>query len=295
MIIRTACALLLAAVSATARAEWREATTAHFIVYGEDSPERLEAAAMNLERYDHLLRLALELPQESATKLKVYLLKNRDEVQRSMGYGVGTGVAGYYQSATRGSIAVGTRLTAGNMDDIDSQSVLFHEYAHHLLLQHSGAFYPWWYSEGFAEYYGTARVVSDTVIEVGLPARHRATTFTFATWLPLEKLLSARTYEDIDRQVWNLYAEGWLLVHYLDNTPERAGQLRRYLAAVNAGVDLATARDQAFGPKAEALNKELRSYSRKNKLDALRVTFDAPVGGAAALRTLRPAEAALLP
>lgn len=286
--------LALSLPAAGAQAQWREATTRHFIVYSDEGEEQLREAALSLERYDHLLRLALEVPDDNPVRLKVYLLKDRAAVQKSMGYGTGGGVAGYYTWSPRGSIAVGTRLSIGKYEDLNSQTILFHEYAHHLMLQHFAGYYPWWFVEGFAEYYGTTRILPGNVMEVGLPAQHRTSIFRHPDWLALKDMLTARTYEDIHYRVWHLYAEGWLLVHYLNNAPERAGQLRRYLAAINSGVDLKTAMDTAFGKDAEALDKELRSYSRKHRLEALRVTFDKLDLGGVQVRLLGGSEAGMI-
>jgi hypothetical protein len=294
MILRLLWVLLALAAPAAAQAQWREATTRHFIVYGDEGEEKLREAALDLERYDHLLRLALGVPDDHPARLKVYLLKDYTVVQKTLGYGRGGGVLGYYSSSPRGSIAVGTRLSTWAVAELNSENVLLHEYAHHLMLQHFVGYFPRWFTEGFAEYYGMARILPNNVIEVGRPASHRKQIFEYPDWLPLKTLLTARTYADVNYRVGHLYAEGWLLVHYLNNAPERAGQLGRYLAAINSGVDLKTAMNQAFGEDARELDKELRGYARKRKFDALRITFDALDVGEARVRLLGGSEAGML-
>ena len=54
-----------------------------------------------------------------------------------------------------GAIAVVPRNT-GTDGVFTGQLVLFHEYAHHFMLQYAPAAYPAWYVEGFAEVVSTA-------------------------------------------------------------------------------------------------------------------------------------------
>jgi hypothetical protein len=63
-----ALAALLAAWT-PAWAEWREATTRHFIVYSEGSEAKLRKAAENLEKYDFMLR-AVTSTAANAEQLK---------------------------------------------------------------------------------------------------------------------------------------------------------------------------------------------------------------------------------
>ena len=59
--------------------------------------------------------------------------------------------------------------------DIDPAKVLFHEYAHYFMYQHSAAAYPFWYSEGFAELFGTLQL-TDNGFNLGEPPEHRVST-----------------------------------------------------------------------------------------------------------------------
>src|SRR3954469_7917979 len=134
--------LLLFLLPSAADAAWLEAQSKHFIVYSDSSEKALRAAATDLEKYDHLLRLMLETPDDNPIRVKVYLLGSQAEVEQSMGAGTGSGVAGYYEATARGPIAVGMR---GSLTlDFTGQVVLFHEYAHHLMLQYYSAAFPLW-------------------------------------------------------------------------------------------------------------------------------------------------------
>jgi hypothetical protein len=298
---------LLLFLPAVAQADWKEASTRHFIIYSEGSEESLRDAATKLEKYDFLLRWASKVTKPSQTpKLKIYLMRNFEEVQGTLPFAAG-GIAGYYNARTRGPVAVGSRTglagqvnrtgtRIGNNDlyEFDAQTVLLHEYAHHFMFQYFPAAYPAWYSEGFAEFYGTTKILPNDVIEVGHVAGHRYASFQANDWLPLSKMLTAKNYGDVGGQIDLLYAQGWLLVHYLSTTKERAGQLPKYLAALNAGKDYQKAMDEAFGPGARKLDEELRAYSGRRRLTAVRLPFKPIDVGPIAVRTLSPAEDALM-
>lgn len=281
------------ASSTVATAEWREATTRHFIVYSEGSEKSLRDATAKLEKYDYVLRAVSGVkPAARPIKLKIYLRDNVADVARSMPFG-GSGVGGYYSTSPRGPFAVGvTGIISGS--PTTGQQVLFHEYAHHFMFQNFPATYPSWYSEGFAEYYGSTRILANDVVEVGHPQQGRYYAFQGNDWLPMKKLLTARSYADVSGKLGLLYAEGWLLVHYTANNPERLKQLRAYLASINSGKSYEDAMTQAFGPDARALDAELRRYASRSRINALVLPFKPIDTGEIAVRALRPAEQALM-
>jgi hypothetical protein len=284
---------LLIFFPSAARAEWREAVSKHFIVYSEGSERELRQEASDLEKYDFLLRKMLGVPDVDPVKLKIYLMADMLQVQKTRGAGTGNGVAGYYSASPRGPIAVGTRGDLGGRGfEISSRAILFHEYAHHLMLQYFDASFPSWYVEGFAEYYGMTRILPDNVIEVGRPATHRLTSIrAFGEWLPLNRLLAPQGPND---RALDLYSQGWLLMHYLADNEARKGQLSRYIVAINQGVPAKKAMDDAFGEDALALDKELRNHARKRTFEATRISFASLDIGPIETRTLGKAEQALL-
>jgi hypothetical protein len=286
--------LLLALIPSAARAEWREATSKHFIVYSDTTEEKIRAAITNLEKYDFVLRWAADVKKPpSPIKLKVYLLQTQFEVKKSLPEGAGGGVLGYYNANARNPFFVGLARDPRANQAISAQQVLFHEYTHHFMFQYFPATYSTWYSEGFAEFYGTTRILDNDVIEIGHPAEARYYSL-LSNWLPLNKMLTAKSYADVRGRIGSLYAQGWLLVHYLSTNKEREGQLDKYLHAINAGKSYEEAMDGAFGKDAKALNSELRDYSGKLLLTANRIPFKPIDVGPITVRTLGPAERELV-
>jgi hypothetical protein len=212
-------------------------------------------------------------------------------------------VLGYYSSTLRGAFTVmsridsrGSRGSRGEVyvADMKAQQVLFHELTHHFSRQYFPAAYPVWYSEGFAEFIGSMELEANDRVVVGRPVQSRYATFGDNQWLSVRKLLTAKQYSDVGDSVYLLYAEGWLLVHYLTNTHARPGQLKTYLTLINKGVAFDAASQQAFGDL-DKLNAELRSYSARGKLDALVLPFKKLDPGAISVRPLSAAEDAMLP
>jgi hypothetical protein len=292
---RSLLAAFLMLLPGMARAEWREATSKHFIVYSNDSEERLRDAITKLEKYDFVLRWAAQVKKPSSPiKLKVYLLGTQNDVADTMPGGGGGGVLGYYSASARSPYFVGLERDPKAFEGVEAEQVRFHEYTHHFMFQYFPAAYPSWYSEGFAEYYGHTRILENDVIEFGHAALTRYYTLSSGQWLPLRKMLVAKNYDDVRGNIGPLYAQGWLLVHYLAHKKERVGQLDKYLQMINAGQSFEAATDAAFGKDAKALDAELYSYARKMQIQALRVPFKPIDVGPIAIRTLRPAERELI-
>jgi tetratricopeptide (TPR) repeat protein len=280
-------------VPAMAQAEWRQATSRNFTVYSEGGEQELRGATAKLEKLHLILRAMQNVTRPpSPLKLRVFLMDNADGVAATMAVPFG-GVQGYYDAGQRGPFLIGTRSAGGSETGLDPVVVLQHEYSHGFMFEYFPATYPTWYVEGFAEFWGTLRILDNDVVEVGQPAGHRFASFTDNRWLPLRKILGARSYADVS-DVDLIYAEGWLLLRYLFENKERSGQLQSYLTAINKGVSYEKAMDDAFGPGAKALDEELIRYAGSPRFSVLRVPFRPIDVGPIEIRTLTPAEAALM-
>jgi hypothetical protein len=291
---------LLAALIAAApvRAAWRVAESAHFIIYSEDKPESLRAFAEELERFDAAMRYLrkLEATADShSNKLTIFQVSNVGAVQKMIGGGRGAAnVYGFYNGRAGNSIAfVPRRAGSGSSWDLDAQTVLLHEYAHHFMFRNYPAAFPLWFSEGWAEFNATARFVKDGSVDLGMPAGHRAASLFYATPLPLPTLLEA------DRRKLNaeatdvLYGKGWLLTHYLSFNKARDGQLGAYLLAINKGRPSLAAGTEAFGDL-KALDRELDRY-KKGRMSYLRIPANQISIAAITLRELSPGADAIMP
>lgn len=297
--IKLAMLTLLMCLPAAARAEWKEATTANFVVYSEGGEAQLREFAIKLEKFNYVLRAyhSVTAPP-SPIKLKVYLFPNTAAVGEMAG---GDGVAGYYISRARGLMMVGSRsrpkgsINARNGPDyvdIDSESVLLHEYTHHFMYQYFPATYPTWYSEGFAEFWGATNILANDVVEVGQPVNYRYGSFEMNRWLPVRKLLTAQSYADVP-ELDLLYAEGWLLVRYAFEDPKQNKQLQAYLRAINRGATYEKAMKDSFDD-VDALNTKLYNYAGKSRFQVLSLPFKKIDVGPIAVRSVTPAENSMM-
>jgi tetratricopeptide (TPR) repeat protein len=273
-----------------AQAEWREATSANFIVYTEGSEQAARDFAAKLEKFNYVLRRYHNVREPAQVpRFRVFLLENIDAVQRMLDQG---GVGGYYISEARGLMFVGTRNAAAHRE-ISPEAILFHEYVHHFMFQYFPATYPVWYSEGYAELWGSIQFLENDVVEVGGSQEMRFRSFVQGRWVPMSQLLTAHSYADIpDTDL--IYAEGWLLNRYIFEHPERRTQLQAYLRAINAGTPYRDAMNQNFGQNASSLNNELFEYAGRVRHNVVRLPFRAIDVGEISVRTLGPSEQALI-
>jgi tetratricopeptide (TPR) repeat protein len=289
-------ALLLSLAPSAASAAWREATTNHFVVYSEDSPQALRAYAEKLERFDKALRVLHNLPDEpptTASRVTVYVLPNVDAVARLYGVKTQGSVYGFYVPRAGGSILYTPRPKAGeHVLELSGQTVLLHEYAHHYMLRNFSAAFPAWYIEGFAEFASTAGFPEDGSVEIGRPANHRAASVLSQAHLTVEEMLGGSTAKLSVAEREDLYGRGWLLTHYLTFDPGRKGHLRTYLKALNAGKPPLEAASGAFGDLKQ-LGRDLNRY-RMGKLRYITIPA-ASIGGAEVkIRELSPGENATM-
>lgn len=240
-------------VPAAAQAAWFRVETPNFIFYGT-SPQSLKEDALRLERFDAFLRQKFRLPTDrQESKLLVYVLSSRAAIAQVYG-GDGRDLGGFYTSNATGPTAVLSPVSTPDAEDV----VLFHEYAHHLMLQYFPVAYPVWYVEGFAEFYSTARFRRDRVL-LGLPAQHRAFDLLLSETIPVRTLLTASIAELPRAKIGNFYGRAWLLTHLLNFSPSRVGQLTGYISAINKGTPPLAAAQQAFGDL-DGLQKDMEHH-----------------------------------
>ncbi len=275
-------AACLAPFNAHAEGRWLRAESTRFIVYGEDGEAKLVSAVRDLEALDGLLRrMTQTTAPPSPVRLEVYLFQNRRRLD-VLWPGASQSVAGFYTArpdliAAFNDYSEGESTGRGAADKEEGYGkiVLYHEYAHHFMYQYFSNAYPGWYTEGFADYIGNTRFVQGR-IEVGRVPGVRASWLVAGEWMDIDRFLKGRddTFDQDD--VAQFYAQAWLAVHYLTNTPERMQGFLRYVAAIRTGSDVIGAFQPAFGITPQEFDKELRRYKRA-QLNAFALTRPATV------------------
>ena len=289
-----AAALILAGAT-PAQAEWHKATSRHFIIYSDSKPEQLSAFATRLERFDKAVRVARSMTDPEVgdgNRLTVFVVRDVGAVQ-ALKPVAARGTFGFYKPRASGSIAVVPRST--DSARLDADTVFFHEYAHHLMMADLKAAMPSWLIEGFAEFMSTAQVKPDGSVDLGLPANHRAANLLSprAYQMPVADLLAGRQAKNQGERA-SLYARGWLLAHYLTFSPQRSGQLQRYLDEFAKGRPAAEASRTAFGDLA-LLEREVDRYLAKGSFPALSIAANRLPIGAVEVTPLGAGGAAAMP
>ena len=259
-------ALLLATPAA---ATWRKAESANFIVYSQAAEAKVREQAALLEDYHSFLRLLTGVTDPPApNKLRVYLMRSRAHLK--LVRDVPAGVMGFYTASPSGIAAfVDDR---GGAWGSDSDEILFHEIAHHYMMQYRPMAYPAWFVEGFAEYVMTAKFKEKT-IDFGVPSANRAYWLRSARWLPWERVLFERSGGSPEERSL-FYAQSWLIAHYMMRDEARRQKFKAYIQAVNRGTpprDAFTAQFgelKAFGRLIEGYAARQMTYSRLTRASA---------------------------
>ena len=258
-------ALVGSAVAAVpAQADWNRAESDHFIVYGRGDPDKLAAFTADFERFDKILRVYTGLSDEAQGQpVEIYLANSGSELRRASDM---NNAAGFYLATAGGVCGFATRK--GNEWE---SLVRFHEYSHHFMLQHFPVAYPAWFVEGFAEYFGTAKVEERTA-RVGYFNKGRVSSLFIDKWLDLDELLEPRAHT-LSANGYNFYAQSWLLTHYMYADEQRRQQLGDYLDRVAKGEPSAKAFEAATGSDLLSYQRAVERYAKKEKLSARVLEF----------------------
>jgi hypothetical protein len=250
--------------AAPAGAEWKRAESPNFILFGNLPERTLRERILQLEDFDHLLRTMIAVTEPpTPNKLRVYIVGNGRDLRTIQQ--VPPGVAGFYTATPDGIAAV--------IDDSEESSgneILFHEYAHHFMMQYRPNAYPAWYVEGFAEYFMTAHFDPHR-IDIGNYSPGRAYLIVQGQWLPMDQILYGEPQSLRGDAMGQFYAQAWLTTHYFFSTAERQAALGRYLVALR-GDDPHGALQAATGMDVAALTQELHRYIGHGEISYRRMT-----------------------
>ncbi len=290
--------LVLLWMSAGARAEWLEASSDHFVIYGDQKEKALQEFAERLE-YFHAAMAGLhkkELSKPSpSNRVTIFVVSGAAEV-RQIADAKSRFLAGIYLPRAGGSVAVVPKLRNASKSELAGETVLYHEYAHHFMTASlASRAYPRWFVEGFAEFFAGVRFKTDGTITIGTPPYYRAGEFVYGREVPIQRLLDFDGgVSDANLGANSFYGQSWALFHYLQMSPERLGQFDKYVQRLATGASALEAAEQAFGDLVR-LDKDLESYLRQRTLSALVIQRSRLVIGPVAVRKLRPGEAAMMP
>ena len=290
-------------VSTPASAQsWHRAETQHFIVYAEDDAGSTKEFAQDLERLDEVLRILTGIGPDDgsmpeSSKVTVFRFGETRDMATLAG-NRNSGVGGFFIGRADGAVAfvprrLNKRRSRSRQTDadeammLDPQGILFHEYVHYFMFQHSDAPYPQWYSEGFAELFSNVEFFDDYFVIGDVPT---ARSYSLATIpIDLEKTFDPPAKRDRNT-TGRTYAHGWLLASHLNLNPERRGQMGKYMAAIGEGKSRMEAARIAFGDL-DVLRKELEEF-RQGKARTLKVPYATQADPPVEVHELNDAQAA---
>lgn len=282
-----AAGILLAAV-APAHAEWLEAKSKHFTVVGDVSEQFLKRRTARLERFDAALRKLF--PAMADTNLPVMLVDTPTDVRRLLGAPNGN-IGAFFSPSPFGVFVVApVRINEG----LDVETAMFHEYVHHVFMGMLDAPLPRWMNEGFAELFAYTKVVDNGDVTFGVSSDRNYSLNRSDRW-DIERLLDSDARPPSKFDFDQLYAKGWLAMHYLVFSGNRQGQLGTFTELLKRGQPQLEAARQAFGDLSK-LESDLEYYRGRKTLPT-KVLSKNQIGdiGEISIRRLSEAEAAIMP
>lgn len=282
------------ALASPSHAEWVEAKSKHFTVYGNMKSSDLQSRTRQLEKFDALLRSIFNIKTDDMAT--IYYVASMGEVEK---LARSRNVAGFYRADAQSAVAVIPEKMP-NMPNfmgssLSPERIMYHEYVHHMLLSNSGKFFPAWATEGLAELFATAKFSSNGDVIIGAPNVSRLDAIASQSRWSVRKLLENGTFSPGGDERIELYSRGWALCHYLLISGKRPGQFFKYVDAINSGVAPLKAGEDVFG-NLEQLDRELERYIRQATFPSALFTADKiKVPTDIAARSLTPGEAAIFP
>ncbi len=280
-----------------AHAAWREASSDHFLIYSDQNEADIRAFAERLERYNDTMRFLFNRPSSipsASNRITIYAVASAGDVRELAGAD-NKYLQGFYIPRAGGSLAIIPEVKAGRYETSQSEQTLLHEYAHHFLLSSSARAYPLWLSEGFAEFYGTAKFGGNGSVGVGLSSENRAYELALAKDVPIELLLDTNAYQaNKSKRYDSFYGQSWALYHFLHFSVERKGQMDAYLAKMGQGKSEMEAAREAFGDL-NLLDRDLASYLRKRKITTYNIPAEFLKTGEIKIRQMNAGEADIMP
>lgn len=281
----------------TAHADWREASSDHFVIYADESERELRNFSEKLERYHSAMKAvfpAKEGNPSPSNRVTVYIVRNEKLVRELYGDQQDAKyIQGFYIARAGGSLAIIPPIDSSRSGEIsESERILMHEYAHHFMAENAPYLVPRWFGEGFAEFFSSAKFDRDGTVGLGLPANHRAYELQMASDVSIEELLDTAAYAARKSDNYNnFYGRAWLLFHYIYMDQGRRQTMVDYLNRLNTGESELAAATAAFGDLQE-LDKALNRYQRQSWLPYIPVPPEVAKIGPVNIREMGEAEAA---
>lgn len=239
---------------------WIEVETTNFQILSTfDERETIEIA-QKLELFRTVVQSITNAPAvDSVIPTRIIIFDGKYDFNLFM---KGQWVAGYFREGMRTNYMVMRKTRK-----LDPGAVMRHEYVHYLMNNATDLLYPFWYSEGFAEFLSTVTVHEDGQhVIIGAFPTDRKMGFRRGISAPYADIISSRPGSTIRGNM--SYEQSWALVHWIqlgrgpDQSPGK--EMDRYLELVEGGHSDVEAFEEAFGVTMIDLRRELIAYLNGN-------------------------------
>ena len=263
--------------TASAKDEWIQVRSKNFFLVGNASEKDIRKVDTRLEEFRETLRqLFQKISFVSSVPTNVVVFKSDSaykpfKPKRADGK-TDNFLAGYFQPGED----VNYITLSTERDDIETFSVIFHEYVHSIVNTNYGkSNVPAWFNEGLAEYYSTFAIEDDQKVKLGLPLGRHVKLLQGSKLIPLDTLFNISNRQlpetgDHSRSIF--YAESWALIHYLIFN-EKSDALYRFLNALLKGEPAETSFKDAFQISYADLEKALQKYVGQSSFMYREFTF----------------------
>ncbi|MFC6633371.1 hypothetical protein [Microbulbifer taiwanensis] len=245
---------------------WYQVDTDNFRIVTNGDPAAVKTLASDLERYRAVALKLLGASQESE-KLTIYAAADRRSYAGLVGEELAEMTNGLFDTTAQGSYALVNLDGRSGKRQLQAREFLFHEYTHFLSYNGNTTHYPYWYSEGFAEFMSTMTFSADGRYQLGAIPEERAMTLLFTSPVPLEELLRATVSNTPDNEKGRIYASGWMLAHWLIMESGKVEQFKDYVQAFNNGADPVEALEKSFGMSLAEIDEQYEAMFQDGSFD----------------------------
>jgi hypothetical protein len=263
-------AFTLAACSAPqnlAGETWYQVDSDNFRIVTNGDPVAVKTLAADLERYRAVAVGLMETNQSAQNKkLTIYAAADRQSYAGLVGEELAEITNGLFDTTAEGSYALVNLDGRSGEHQLKAREFLFHEYTHYLSYAGNTTHYPYWYSEGFAEFMSTMSFENGEY-KLGAIPTERAMTLIFTSPMPLEKLLRATVQNTNGEEKGNVYASGWMLSHWLIMESGKADAFKDYIEAYNNGADPVKSLEKALGMSLAEIDKQYKAQFESGDFD----------------------------
>ena len=238
-----------------AKDTWYQIDSANFQIITNGDPQAVRTLAKDLERY-RAVALNLLGAKDSAAKLTIYAAADRESYAGLVGEDLSELTNGLFDTTAEGSYALVNLDGRTGERQLEAREFLFHEYTHFLSYNGTTTHYPYWYSEGFAEFMSTMKFGQGDTYEIGAIPGERATTLLYTSPMPLQQLLKATAYNTPDEEKGRVYASGWMLAHWIIMQSGKTEEFKQFIKDYNNGADPVEALVKNLGMSIEDIEEK---------------------------------------